>query len=58
MDRLKGKRVAILVENRFEQVKLTEPRKALHEAGATTRIVSPAGAKVKGWKHKEWGTSS
>ena len=40
---LKGVKVAILVEDGFEQVELTEPRKALDEAGAETRIVSPKG---------------
>lgn len=52
---LQGKKVAILVENGFEQVELTEPRKALKEAGAETHIVSPVKDKVKGWKHTEWG---
>ncbi|MFZ0863692.1 MAG: type 1 glutamine amidotransferase domain-containing protein [Candidatus Sulfotelmatobacter sp.] len=52
---LQGKKVAILVTDGFEQVELLEPRKALDEAGATTRVVSPAGKKVKGWNHKEWG---
>jgi protease I len=52
---LQGKRVAILVTDGFEQVELLEPRKALDEAGAKTEIVSPAGKKVKGWNHKEWG---
>ena len=33
--------MAILVTDGFEQVELTEPRKALDEAGATTKIVSP-----------------
>src|ERR1051325_1390076 len=47
--------VAILVENGFEQVELTEPKRALEQAGATTMIVSPAGEKVKGWQHTEWG---
>ena len=32
--KLKGKKVAILVANGFEQVELTEPKKALEEAGA------------------------
>jgi protease I len=54
-DKLKGIRVAILVENGFEQEELTEPQKALQEAGATTDIVSPAGDTVKGWQQKEWG---
>ena len=40
-DTLKGLNVAILVTDGFEQVELTEPRKALDEAGATTKIVSP-----------------
>ena len=52
---LQGKKVAILVTDGFEQVELLEPRKALDEAGATTKVVSPAGKKVKGWNHKEWG---
>lgn len=52
---LQGKNVAILVTDGFEQSELLEPRKALDEAGATTRVVSPAGKKVKGWNHKEWG---
>jgi protease I len=52
---LKGKRVAILVENGFEQVELTEPRKALQAAGADAKIVSPVKGKVKGWKLTSWG---
>lgn len=55
MEQLKGKKVAILVADGFEQVELTEPRKALDEAGAKTSIVSPAKGKVKGWQHTEWG---
>jgi protease I len=52
---LSGKKVAILVTDGFEQVELTEPMKALMEAGAQTFIVSPVFGKVKGWKHTEWG---
>ncbi len=52
---LNGKKVAILVAHGFEQVELTEPRKALRDAGAETHIVSPADGKVKGWKHDHWG---
>ena len=50
---LKGKKVAILVADGFEQVELTEPRKALEAAGATTEIVSPAESEVHGWNHDE-----
>ena len=55
MNDLQGKKVAILVANGFEQVELTEPRKALDQAGAKTQIVSPEKGKVKGWNHTEWG---
>jgi protease I len=53
--KLNGTKVAILVENGFQQVELTEPKKALDEAGAMTTIVSPQSEKVKGWQKKEWG---
>ncbi|HZS09983.1 MAG TPA: type 1 glutamine amidotransferase domain-containing protein [Blastocatellia bacterium] len=53
--KLSGKKVAILVADGFEQVELTEPKKALEQAGAQTAIVSPASGQVKGWKHTEWG---
>lgn len=52
---LRDLRVAILVTDGFEQVELTEPRKALDAAGAKTSIVSPADGEVRGWKHTEWG---
>jgi len=52
---LDGVKVAILVADGFEQVELTEPRKALEKAGARTAIVSPKRNKVRGWQHTEWG---
>ena len=52
---LKTKRVAILVTDGFEQVELTEPRKALERAGAETHIVSPARETVRAWNQKKWG---
>ena len=51
MATLNGMRVAILVAEGFERDELFEPRKALDEAGAETRIVSPANGEVQGWKH-------
>jgi protease I len=53
--KLAGKKVAILVADGFEQVEMTEPRKALEEAGAGTDLVSPAKDKVKGWNFTDWG---
>ncbi len=38
---LDGMRVAIIVADDFEQVEMTEPRKALDQAGAKTVLVSP-----------------
>ncbi len=52
---LKGKRVAILVTDGFEQIELTSPKEALERAGATTVIVSPKGDEVEGWNHFEKG---
>jgi len=54
MSKLKGKTVAILTENGFEESELTSPKKALEEAGATVHIVSPQAEKVKGWNHDHW----
>jgi len=52
---LNGLKVAILVTDGFEQVEMTEPRKALDEAGAETRLVSPKDGQVKAWNFTEWG---
>jgi protease I len=52
---LSGKRVAILATDGVEQVELTEPRKALDSAGATTKVVSPKPGSIKGWNHTNWG---
>jgi protease I len=51
MSTLSGLNVAILVAEGFEQVEMTEPRKALQNAGADTRLVSPAKDEVQGWNH-------
>ena len=52
---LKGKRVAILVTDGFEQIEMTEPRKALEDAGASTALISPKKNEVQGWNHHEKG---
>lgn len=57
MDTLKGLRIAILVDNGFEQVEMTKPKKALEDAGAETRIVSPQHDQVRSWESTEWGSS-
>jgi protease I len=50
-----GLKVAILVEDGFERVELVEPRKALDQAGAETRIVSPKNERVRSWNFTDWG---
>jgi len=55
MQSLNGKKVAILVEDGFEQIELTSPKEALEKAGAKTHIISPKRDKVKGWEHTQWG---
>jgi protease I len=54
-DNLQGLRVAILVTDGFEQVELLEPRRALDDAGAETRVVSPKADRVRGWNFTDWG---
>jgi protease I len=54
---LKGKRVAILATDGFEQAELVEPKKALEEAGAEVLVISPSDGSIKGWQGREWGDS-
>lgn len=54
-ENLKGKKVAILVTDGFEQVELIKPREALEQAGAKAQIVSLKEDTVRGWKFTEWG---
>ena len=53
--KLEGKKVAILVASGFEQVEMTKPRKALDEAGAETKIVSPKSGRIQGMHHADKG---
>jgi protease I len=55
VENLKGIRVAILATDGFEHVELVEPRKALNEAGAETKVVSPKSGRIRSWKFTEWG---
>jgi protease I len=50
-DRLAGFRVAILATDLFQEDELTEPRKALEEAGATTVVIAPHGGEIKAAQH-------
>jgi protease I len=48
---LDGMRVAILLGDNFEQVEMTEPRKALDAAGAHTTLISPVPGQIHGVAH-------
>jgi len=51
---VKGKKVAILTDNGFEEVELTSPMNALEQAGVEVEIVSPQKEKVKAWDQDHW----
>jgi len=55
MANIKGLKVAILIEDGFEQVEMVKPRAALDDAGAETSVVSPRPQRVRGWNLVEWG---
>jgi protease I len=48
---LNGASVAILAVNGFEQAEMTEPRKALDQAGAVTTLISMNRGQVQGFHH-------
>jgi protease I len=50
---LKGKRVAIIVTDGFEQIELTSPREALEKAGAKCVLIAPNDGQVQGFKHHD-----
>lgn len=52
---LQGLNVAILALDGFEQVEMTEPRRALEGAGARTCLVSARSGEVQGFHHDKPG---
>jgi protease I len=52
---LKDKKIAILATDGVEQVELTEPRRALDQAGATTELVSLKQGEIQGFDHLDHG---
>lgn len=47
-NQLNGMKVAVLIADGFEQVEMTEPKKALENAGAIVKLISPNPHKVQG----------
>src|SRR2546430_12633776 len=55
-EQLQGKTVAFLVANEgVEQVELTEPLKAVREAGAKTHLIAPEEGDIQGFNHLDKG---
>lgn len=54
-DKLKGKRVAIIATDGFEQSELEKPKKYLEDEGATTHVISLKRGAIKGWDGQDWG---
>jgi protease I len=50
-NKLQGKRVAFLATDMVEQVELTEPWKAVEDAGATPELVSLKEGEIQGFNH-------
>ena len=50
---LDDKRVAVLATNGFEEAELTEPAKALGEAGAKIDIIAPHPGRLQAFKHHD-----
>jgi protease I len=51
-NRLQGKRIAFLTANEgVEQVELTEPRRAVREAGAEAELLAPEAGEVQAFNH-------
>lgn len=54
-NKLKNRRVAVLLTDGFEQSEFTEPLDTLKKAGAEVTIISPEGGEVTGWQKDKWG---
>ena len=50
---LENMRVAILALDGFEEVELTEPKKALENAGANVEVISAEPGEIQGFRHHD-----
>src|SRR5687768_13623863 len=48
---LNGRAVAVLATDGVEQVELTEPMKALKDAGEQVHVVAPKSGTIRAWNH-------
>ena len=54
---LDGRRVALLAADGFEESELTQPKRALEDAGATVHVVSLKSGEIQGFRHFDKGAS-
>jgi protease I len=52
---VKGRKIAVLATDGVEQVELTEPVKALKQAGAQVTVIAPKGGQIQGMNHHDKG---
>ena len=57
-DKLKGKKIANIATDGFEQAELDEPKKSLEGEGAEPHVISLKSGSIKGWDgpKKDWGS--
>ncbi len=56
MENIKGKKIAILATNGFEESELFNPKSALQNKGAEVTVIAPEKGKIKAWKHGNWSS--
>lgn len=54
MAQLKGKTIAILATDGFEEDELIKPRDMLREQGAEVHVVSPKDDTIRAWRFTDW----
>jgi protease I len=54
---LKGRKIAILATDGFEQSELIEPKQNLENAGAKVEVLSIHDGKIKSWNKTDWGST-
>lgn len=53
---LKGRKIAVLATDGFEQSELTEPKRLLEQAGAEVIVIAPGDrSQITAWNLKDWG---
>jgi protease I len=54
---IKGRKIAILATDGYEQVELTDPKRDLERAGAKVDVLSIKAGQIRGWDKTDWGKS-